>query len=206
MFDRTVRRCLVLCSIGISFGVAAVQAIMEINGNIPAFTLTSPSPFTETGAILGVSSGSAITTNLDTILGPFPTTFGPLNIFRIPFVSGPGVISFNVGPALTVGAVKDILNLPGGGGISFDLFDLVASVIIDPASLIFNKLTITGKEEVDFVDPSVILDFNAFNRGDITLEKAHPAVPGWSICSIRVPCAGDLRRARGGTGWRGRDR
>jgi hypothetical protein len=36
--------------------------------------------------------------------------------------------------------------------------------------------------------------------------KAHPAVPGWSICSIRVPCAGDLRRARGGTGWRGRDR
>ena len=37
-------------------------------------------------------------------------------------------------------------------------------------------------------------------------SKAHPAVPGWSICSIRVPCAGDLRRARGGTGWRGRDR
>jgi glyoxylase-like metal-dependent hydrolase (beta-lactamase superfamily II) len=35
---------------------------------------------------------------------------------------------------------------------------------------------------------------------------AHPAVPGWSICSMRVPCAGDLRRARGGTGWLGRDR
>jgi len=37
-------------------------------------------------------------------------------------------------------------------------------------------------------------------------EKAHPVVPGWSICSIRVACARDLRRARGGTGWRGRDR
>ena len=32
-------------------------------------------------------------------------------------------------------------------------------------------------------------------------EKAHPAVPGWSICSMRVPYAGDLRRARRGTGW-----
>jgi hypothetical protein len=30
------------------------------------------------------------------------------------------------------------------------------------------------------------------------LAVAHPAVPGWSICSMRVPCAGDLRRARGG--------
>jgi hypothetical protein len=38
------------------------------------------------------------------------------------------------------------------------------------------------------------------------LDMAHPAVPGWSICSMRVPCAGDLRRARGGTGWLGRDR
>jgi len=38
------------------------------------------------------------------------------------------------------------------------------------------------------------------------LAKAHPVVPGWSICTIRVPCAGDLRRARGGTGWLGRDR
>ena len=36
--------------------------------------------------------------------------------------------------------------------------------------------------------------------------KAHPVVPGWSICSIRVLCAGDLRRARGGTGWLRRDR
>jgi hypothetical protein len=40
----------------------------------------------------------------------------------------------------------------------------------------------------------------------LVMRKAHPVVPGWSICSIRVPCAGDLRRARGGTGWRGRDR
>jgi hypothetical protein len=32
-------------------------------------------------------------------------------------------------------------------------------------------------------------------------EKAHPAVPGWSICSMKVPCAGDQRRA-GGT-WGG---
>ena len=29
------------------------------------------------------------------------------------------------------------------------------------------------------------------------LWEAHPAVPGWSICSMRVPCAGDQRRAEG---------
>jgi ATP-dependent Lon protease len=28
-------------------------------------------------------------------------------------------------------------------------------------------------------------------------DEAHPAVPGWSICSMRVPCAGDQRRAEG---------
>ena len=27
--------------------------------------------------------------------------------------------------------------------------------------------------------------------------EAHPAVPGWSICSMGVPCAGDQRRAGG---------
>jgi hypothetical protein len=27
--------------------------------------------------------------------------------------------------------------------------------------------------------------------------EAHPAVPGWSICSMGVPCAGDQRRAEG---------
>src|SRR5438128_9777138 len=31
----------------------------------------------------------------------------------------------------------------------------------------------------------------------ITNNEAHPAVPGWSICSMRVPCAGDRRRAGG---------
>jgi hypothetical protein len=41
---------------------------------------------------------------------------------------------------------------------------------------------------------------------NLSLDKAHPVVPGWSICSIRVPCAGDQRRARGGTGRLGRDR
>ncbi len=30
--------------------------------------------------------------------------------------------------------------------------------------------------------------------------KAHPAVPGRSICSMRVPCAGDQRRAGGTLG------
>jgi hypothetical protein len=28
-------------------------------------------------------------------------------------------------------------------------------------------------------------------------DEAHPAVPGWSICSMGVPCAGDQRRAGG---------
>lgn len=31
-------------------------------------------------------------------------------------------------------------------------------------------------------------------------SKAHPAVPGRSICSMRVPCAGDQRRAGGTLG------
>ena len=31
----------------------------------------------------------------------------------------------------------------------------------------------------------------------IEAHEAHPAVPGWSICSMRVPCAGDQRRAEG---------
>jgi len=38
------------------------------------------------------------------------------------------------------------------------------------------------------------------------LTKAHPAVPGRSICSMRVPCAGDQRRAGADIGWLGRDR
>ena len=36
-----------------------------------------------------------------------------------------------------------------------------------------------------------------FYAKDDTPSKAHPAVPGWSICSMRVPCAGDQRRAEG---------
>ena len=40
----------------------------------------------------------------------------------------------------------------------------------------------------------------------IVIAKAHPAVPGWSICGMRVPCAGVQRRAGGGIGWLGRDR
>jgi hypothetical protein len=36
--------------------------------------------------------------------------------------------------------------------------------------------------------------------------EAHPAVPGRSICSMRVPYAGDQRRAGGDIGWLGRDR
>src|SRR5271170_2941002 len=66
------------------------------------------------------------------------------------------------------------------------------------------------EEATRFPDP--VIYPNTANRlgllGDHANDvvKAHPVVPGWSICSIRVPGAGDLRRARGGTGWRGRDR
>jgi len=42
--------------------------------------------------------------------------------------------------------------------------------------------------------------------GELEEIKAHPAVPGRSICSVRVPCAGDQRRAGGDIGWLGRDR
>ena len=31
----------------------------------------------------------------------------------------------------------------------------------------------------------------------VALARAHPVVPGWSICSMRVACAGDQRRAEG---------
>ena len=41
---------------------------------------------------------------------------------------------------------------------------------------------------------------------DGTALVAHPAVPGWSICSMREPWAGDRRRAGGDIGWLGRDR
>src|SRR5271155_3707167 len=51
-----------------------------------------------------------------------------------------------------------------------------------------------------------IIAVTALASPEYEKKKAHPVVPGWSICSIRVPGAGDLRRARGGTGWRGRDR
>jgi homoserine O-acetyltransferase/O-succinyltransferase len=43
------------------------------------------------------------------------------------------------------------------------------------------------------------------NRKRVSKE-AHPAVPGWSICSMRVPCAGDQRRTGGDMEWLGRDR
>src|SRR5271165_3674707 len=45
-----------------------------------------------------------------------------------------------------------------------------------------------------------------FSKNDVMLLKAHPAVPGRSICSMRVPCAGDRRRAGGDIGWLRRDR
>lgn len=40
----------------------------------------------------------------------------------------------------------------------------------------------------------------------VAAEKAHPAVPGWSVCSIRVACADDRHRAGGDIGWLERDR
>jgi hypothetical protein len=49
-------------------------------------------------------------------------------------------------------------------------------------------------------------DFAPYAYYVLRVEEAHPAVPGWSICSMRVPCAGDQRRARGDIGWLGRDR
>ena len=43
-------------------------------------------------------------------------------------------------------------------------------------------------------------------KDEVKEKKAHPAVPGRSIYSMRVPCAGDQRRAGGDIGWLGRDR
>src|SRR5439155_23979398 len=39
---------------------------------------------------------------------------------------------------------------------------------------------------------SRLSDGDKANRIEKLMDKAHPAVPGWSICSMRVPCAGDL--------------
>jgi hypothetical protein len=41
------------------------------------------------------------------------------------------------------------------------------------------------------------VEFKVDLRDFVSAPEAHPAVPGWSICSMRVPCAGDQRRAEG---------
>jgi hypothetical protein len=70
---------------------------------------------------------------------------------------------------------------------------MVSTMTFERAAEVFGRyLSTLGKKEED---PRAVM-----------LDMAHPAVPGWSICSMRVPCAGDLQRARGGTGWLGRDR
>ncbi len=55
------------------------------------------------------------------------------------------------------------------------------------------KLPQDKLEEVAHSDRNVVMTFYAD-------AEAHPAVPGRSICSMRVPCAGDQRRAGGTLG------
>src|SRR6266436_4198775 len=62
-------------------------------------------------------------------------------------------------------------------------------------------------EEIDkHLRPLLAKEDMDLSYSDEPREKAHPAVPGWSICSMRVPCAGDQRRAGGDMEWQGRDR
>jgi hypothetical protein len=56
------------------------------------------------------------------------------------------------------------------------------------------------------VTPEEVLTAAVSVRRSVHHDEAHPAVPGWSICSMRKPCAGDQRRAGGDIGWLGRDR
>jgi hypothetical protein len=79
--------------------------------------------------------------------------------------------------------------------------NLVEFLLKDELKSALTKLHARGPDQVFHDIPSQ--DVAASFIGEM---EAHPVVPGWSICSIRVPCAGDLRRARGDTGWRGRDR
>jgi len=65
-----------------------------------------------------------------------------------------------------------------------------------------------AKSLPDFVPGFSVKQFDNIGvyQFPIVPDVAHPAVPGWSICSMRVPCAGDQRRAGGDIGWLGRDR
>ena len=53
----------------------------------------------------------------------------------------------------------------------------------------------TGLEWTGF--PLIASNMDAIGTFSMARAKAHPAVPGRSICSMRVPCAGDQRRAGG---------
>jgi hypothetical protein len=64
----------------------------------------------------------------------------------------------------------------------------------------------TIRIELRNLPPDCALEFVSLYREPIRRPEAHPAVPGWSICSMRVPCAGDQRRTGGDMEWLGRDR
>jgi hypothetical protein len=67
---------------------------------------------------------------------------------------------------------------------------------------------VLGKIETNAEDTKSWIgkSFYPLTEEKITRGEAHPAVPGWSICSMRVPCAGDQRRTGGDMEWLGRDR
>jgi predicted RNA-binding Zn-ribbon protein involved in translation (DUF1610 family) len=46
-----------------------------------------------------------------------------------------------------------------------------------------------------FADPAFVYNATFACKGS---SKAHPAVPVWSICSMKAPCAGGQRREREG--------
>ena len=61
-----------------------------------------------------------------------------------------------------------------------------------PLSITYKGIRLDCGYRLDIVvQDELIIEVKAVDH----LLKAHPAVPGRSICSMRVPCAGDQRRA-----------
>jgi hypothetical protein len=149
------------------------EPISKIDGTIQTFTLTSPSPF-GSGALLAFNG---TTTSLDSTPVSIPTTFGPLSISRNPN-SQSGFTEFDVGPALTIGAVKINRGLPGGGDVFFDLSSLFAAVPTDPAHS--NTLAVLGREDVN--TNTSTLDFSRFNPGMVELD--FETSPGIDLASV----------------------
>jgi hypothetical protein len=174
--------------------IAYAAPITTINGTISATTLTSPDPESFSHALLGVPGPLqlagilGVTTNLDGVVGAFPTSISALSITRNPITGPPGFTSFSVGPVTVFPAEdKQIVNLPApgggsGGSVSFELNLNATTARVPTNPALFNTLVITGTEVLLAGSTLTTLDFSAFNHGDFTLT--FQAAPGTDLAAV----------------------